>query len=152
MAGPSGQSAFDRFLLTQLQEHDGVPLTVMSMLARQDLEPIEEALRLSRLPHDEAINSLALKLWKSDSQYWSPSDASILAAQLIALLPREREPESPVTIVARYEGQLMMWLVYGIVLGTLVFNGTGQRSDPTDGGPATATMSSQDQPSSHAIK
>jgi hypothetical protein len=152
MIGPQGQSEFDRFLLTQLQETDGVPLTVLSMLARQDLEPIEEALRLSQLPYNEAVNSLALKLWKSDSTQWSPSDASILAAQLIALLPKEREAESPVTIVARYEGQLMMWLMYGIVLGTLVFNGTSQRSDPTGGSPPAATMSSQDPSSSHPIK
>ncbi len=152
MTGPLGQSALDRFLLTQLQENDGVPLTVLSMLARQDLDPIEEALRLSQLPHEQAVNSLALKLWKSDSKQWSPSDASILAARLIALLPQEREAESPVKIVARYEGQLMMWLMYGIVLGTLVFNGASQRSDPTNGNPPAAIMSSQDRSSSHAIK
>lgn len=152
MTGSLGQLALDRFLFTQLQENDGVPLTVLSMLARQDLEPIEEALRLSQLPHEEAVNSLASKLWKSDSKKWSPSDASILAAQLIALLPREREPESRVTIVARYEGQLMMWLMYGIVLGTLVFNGASQRSDPTNGNPPATTISSQDRPSPHAIK
>jgi len=152
MPGPSGQSAFDRFLLSQLQDNDGVPLTVLSMLARQDLEPIAEALRLSQLPHDEAVNSLALKLWKADSDFWSPSDASILAAQLIALLPREREPESVVTVIARYEGQLMMWLVYGIVLGTLVFNGTSQRNDPASSSTTAEISASQNQPSSHAIK
>ena len=60
MTALSGHSEFDRFLLTPLMESNGVPLTVLSMLARQDIDPIEEAARLSQLPNEAAINSLDL--------------------------------------------------------------------------------------------
>ena len=152
MTALSGHSEFDRFLLTPLTESNGLPLTVLSMLARQDIDPIEEAARLSQLPNEAAINSLASKLWKTDNETWSPCEASLLAARLIALLPVDREPESPVVIAVRYEHQLMMWLVYGIVMGTLVFNSTGQRSSSTGEDRSAPKISSQELPQSGLIK
>ena len=62
-------------------------LSVLSVLARQDVDPWQEAARLAQLSRDQAINSLASKIWKSNSERWSPSEASILAARLIELLP-----------------------------------------------------------------
>lgn len=152
MTASSGHSGFDRFLLTPLMESNGVPLTVLSMLARQDIDPTEEAARLSQLPNEAAINSLASKLWKADNETWSPCEASLLAARLITLLPVDREPESPVVIAARYEHQLMMWLVYSIVMGTLVFNSTAQRSSSNGEDRSAPKISSQELPQSGLIK
>jgi hypothetical protein len=56
-------------------------VTVLSLNAWQD------AVRLDQLPKDAAINSFASTIWKSDSERWSPTDASIMAASLVGHLP-----------------------------------------------------------------
>lgn len=69
-------SEFDRFLFALLGEDDEVSLSVVSVLARQDMDPWQEAARLSQLSKDEATNSLASTIWKTDSNRWSPSEAA----------------------------------------------------------------------------
>ena len=80
-------SRFDRFLFAPLHENGEAPLSVLSALARQDIDAWQEAARLAQLPKDHAVNSLASTISKSDSERWSPSEASILAVRLIRLLP-----------------------------------------------------------------
>src|SRR5665811_1932563 len=80
-------SQFDRFLFAPLYETGETSLSVLSALARQDIDAWQEAARLDQLPKDAAINSFASTIWKSDSERWSPTDASILAASLIQCLP-----------------------------------------------------------------
>jgi hypothetical protein len=70
-------------------------LSVLSLLARQDVDPWQEASRLTQLSGAEAINSLAARIWKSDSEQWSPSEASMLAARLIKLLPSHNLRSTP---------------------------------------------------------
>jgi hypothetical protein len=80
-------SQFDSFLFAPLYETGETSLSVLSALARQDIDAWQEAARLDQLPKDAAINSLASTIWKSDSERWSPTDASITAASLIEHLP-----------------------------------------------------------------
>ena len=80
------QSQYDAFLFASLGDIDVTP-SVLSVLAREDVDPWQEAARLAELSPEQAINSLASKIWKSNSERWSPSDASILAVRLIGLLP-----------------------------------------------------------------
>jgi len=42
---------------------------------------------MERLFDEQAVNSLASRIWKSDNKRWSPSEASVLAIRLIQLLP-----------------------------------------------------------------
>jgi len=58
-------------------------LSVLSLLARQDVDPWQEADRLAHLSKAQAISSLAAKIWKSNNDRWSPSEASVLAVRLI---------------------------------------------------------------------
>ena len=58
----------ERFLFAPLHENGDAPLSVLSVLARQDIDPWQEAARLAQLPKDHAVNSLASTIWKSDSQ------------------------------------------------------------------------------------
>src|SRR6202011_2605940 len=78
---------FDRFLFAPLDDNGETPLTILSALARQDIDAWQEAARLAQLPKDHAVNSLASTIWKSNSERWSPSEASITAARLVELLP-----------------------------------------------------------------
>src|SRR6476469_759051 len=92
-------SQFDRFLFAPLHENGEAPLSVLSALARQDIDAWQEAARLAQLPKDHAVNSLASTIWKSDSERWSPSEASFAAARLIELLPsRNGSRDSSISI------------------------------------------------------
>ena len=88
------ESQYDAFLFASLCETDEMTLSVLSVLARQDVDPWQEAARLAQLSRDQAINSLASKIWKSNSERGSPSEASRLAARLIELLPSHSRPPS----------------------------------------------------------
>ena len=81
------ESRYDAFLFASLCQDDELPLSVLSVLTRQDLDPWQEADRLAHLSNEQAVNSLASRIWKSDSKRWSPSEASVLAIRLIQLLP-----------------------------------------------------------------
>jgi hypothetical protein len=117
-------SQFDRFLFAPLHENGEAPLSVLSALARQDIDAWQEADRLAQLPKDHAVNSLASTIWKSDSERWSPSEASIVAARLIELLPSPNNSLASSTLPDNAGGKLlMMWLVYGIIFGSIAITG-----------------------------
>lgn len=110
MTEPSGLKAeYDAFLFASLGETDEMTLTVLSVLARHGVDPWQEAARLSQLSQEQAINSLASTIWKSENKRWSPSDASILAIRLIGLLSSHKLPfqvqSGPATVmVGCYSG------------------------------------------------
>ena len=112
---------------------------MLSLLARQDLDPRQEAARLAQLSKEQAINSLASKIWKSDSERWSPSEASILAMRLIELLPSHHSHSSS-PVVERPSSGLMVWVVIGMLLGSIAMSGnTMQNSAQHASAPATDT-------------
>lgn len=81
-------SIYDDFLYAPVGESiNGALLTVLSVLARQNVDPWEEAADLSRMPHDTATRRLLSMIAASPSQ---PSDAdqAAVADRLIGLLPR----------------------------------------------------------------
>jgi hypothetical protein len=78
-------SAYDDFLYAPVGEStNGVLLTVLSVLARQNLDPWKEAADLSRMPQETAAHRLISMIAASPGQ--SSSQAGI-ANRLIALLP-----------------------------------------------------------------
>jgi hypothetical protein len=87
---PSGPgSQFDAFLFAQIGEDvNGLPLSVVSALARMDLDPWQEAGELAQLPAEVAIQRLAGLLRSLPDRYLGSSDGAAIAARLIALLQR----------------------------------------------------------------
>jgi hypothetical protein len=81
-------TAFDPFLYAALgEERNGMSLSVVSALARLDLDPWSEAASLSKLPAAGATERLSLLLSSLPrSQLMVPAPATI--AQLIGLLPK----------------------------------------------------------------
>jgi hypothetical protein len=78
-------SAYDDFLYAPLGEStNGAPLTVLSVLARQNLDPWKEAAELSRMPQETAARRLISMITASPGQSSSPA---AVADHLIALLP-----------------------------------------------------------------
>jgi hypothetical protein len=118
---------YDAFLFTALCEDDEISLTVLSLLARQDFDPRQEAARLAQLSKEQAINSLASKIWRSDSERWSPSAASILATRLIELLPSHHSHASS-PVAERPSTGIMLWVVIGVLLGSIAVSGNTMQS------------------------
>jgi len=90
-------AAFDRFLLEPIgEDSNGMALTVLSALARLDLDPWEEAAALSRLPGGAATRKLAQLLAALPGKLLAGSDTGTLAPRLVSLLPVASTPRTPV--------------------------------------------------------
>jgi hypothetical protein len=79
---------FDRFLFASVgEEAEGVPLSVLSALSRLDLDPRDEAARLSHLTKDAAAEQLAKMIARLSDRRWPLSEARRIAGGLIERLP-----------------------------------------------------------------
>ncbi len=85
-SGSALDSRFDGFLFAAVREERGAPLSVLSALARLDLDPWQEAAALTRLPRAAAAERLALLF----------ADSSEVAARLAALVPDGSAPSAPI--------------------------------------------------------
>lgn len=88
IAIPPLRPEFDRFLYAPVSElSDGMPFSVLSALARQNLDPWEEAAKLAQLSRESAITRLSAVI-STESGGLAPAAASAAtAARLVALLP-----------------------------------------------------------------
>ena len=86
------ESRFDPFLYAAVREDpDGTPLTVLSVLARLDIDPWEEAARLAQLPGEAAARALAIVISALPKGCAMSPDSGAIAARLITLLPRRSQ-------------------------------------------------------------
>lgn len=80
---------FHDFLYAPIgQDNDGMMLSVLSALARQDVDPWDEAARLARLPRQTAVEQLIALLDAAPRRPLASTDGASIAVRLIALLPR----------------------------------------------------------------
>jgi hypothetical protein len=86
---------FDTFLYASVgEDNNGMPLTVLSALARVDVDPWEEASKLTQLPRESAVTQLASLLGALRMPVVG-LDPPCIAAALIALLPCPRDRMPP---------------------------------------------------------
>lgn len=85
---------FDAFLFAPLgEDRNGLPLSMVSLLARMDLDPWKEAACLADLPAEAAARKLALLLIGQPVASSTQADPDRSATRLIALLPRRTSLE-----------------------------------------------------------
>jgi|SRR5665213_876621 len=87
----SVRSDFDAFLFAPIGEDNndnGMQLSVLSALARQDVDPWEEAARLACLPSETATQKLTSLIAALPRGRSTRLDPGTIAARLIVLLPR----------------------------------------------------------------
>lgn len=85
---------FEDFLFSVVgEEQNGMQLTVLSALARLDLDPWAEAARLSELTRDAAIRALQAALARLPGA-WPPSDRREIAVRLADQLPGRAAPSA----------------------------------------------------------
>jgi hypothetical protein len=89
-------SEFEDFLFAPIgEDRNGMLLSVLSALARLDIDPWQEAAKLALLPvkaATERLASLIAALPDGPSTHRNPGT---IAARLIALLPRRASPDLP---------------------------------------------------------
>ena len=92
---------FDAFLFAPIgDDTNGMPLTLLSVLARLGIDPWEEAADLAQLPLEPALQRLTSRLEAApNSRPASPADTVNIATRLIALLhrapPRKESAPAP---------------------------------------------------------
>jgi hypothetical protein len=132
-------SQYDDFLFAALcYSPGGGSVTVLSALARMNIDPWEEAARLSKLARPDAVQSLALTL-NGTSEYPQESlETQSIATRLVSLLP-----ETPsASMMAPHDVNKnrivrtdfwLVWLCIQILLFTLVsFRGHSMVQGPSD--------------------
>jgi hypothetical protein len=79
---------FDDFLYAAIgSDKDEMPLSVLSALARLNIDPWEEAAELSELPRSPAVQRLASLIAQLQGGRWTQADSRTIAVRLIELLP-----------------------------------------------------------------
>jgi len=92
---------FDAFLFSSIgEDRNGIPLSVVSLLARRDLDPWLEAATLANLPVEAATRKLTRLIRTISYQPLTLPDPEAIAIRLVSLLPRRpqadlRQPTKP---------------------------------------------------------
>jgi hypothetical protein len=88
-AAPRFGPEFNAFLFSPIgDDRNGMPLSVVSLLARRDLDPWQEAASLAAMPADAATRRLDSLIRALPDQPLTLPDSGTIAIRLIALLPR----------------------------------------------------------------
>jgi hypothetical protein len=122
-----GHSEYNAFLFAAVgEEESGLPLTVLTALARLGVDPWQEAARLSDLPREAAVRAFALTIAKLPAGDWKSSDSEAIAARLVNWLPgRSASPIVPSpsgrTRVQMKSTRPSTWLIGGAVFVALLF-------------------------------
>ena len=89
-------SEFNDFLYAPIgEEKTGMTLSVLSALARRDMDPWEGAARWNRLPAEVAVRELAALLAALPEEMSARTAPAALATRLIALLPGRSAVHKP---------------------------------------------------------
>jgi hypothetical protein len=92
------KSDFDEFLFASIgEDSSGAPVSMLTALARLDVDAWEEAANLARMPRESAAERLA-KLLESIPNSPAKAESATIATRLIALL--HRKPTAPARVEA----------------------------------------------------
>ncbi len=152
-------SRYDDFLFAPIcDEPGGMRLSVISALARSNVDPWEEAARLAALSTSDAERTLVstLDMFPGDRQ--KPAETEILAARLVALLPKAREAAparaAPSAGVREQRTHYwIIWLCFAIVMSFLsphrnaTTPGAGKSASTSNAAPAAERGSARPAPS-----
>ena len=138
---------FDDFLFASIgEDRNGTTLSVLSALARFDVDPWQETASLARMPKERATERLAALIAAAPMDLATRLSPATIAARLIALLPQAAStkvpaPEVLLKAAAVRPARLFMTLgVVGVLLaGYLIFAG-----HPSPGGGANSAAATSE--------
>jgi hypothetical protein len=119
-------SEFNVFLFARVcEDRNDTPLSVLSALARLNLDPWREAAELAQLPRESATQRLASSIAALADGPPSHLEHGIIAARLIALLPRQSDSETlargtvaDASDVRKFRAGMCMYAIFFIVMMT----------------------------------
>lgn len=132
-------------------------LSVVSALARLDLDPWQETANLARLPRKTATERLTAYIVALPNRPSAQQDTGAIAASLIALLPHQSSSNSlsakaspDLGIPAALQSQLFLCLavVLMVLLGSLGLGGSKQMAAHINDAPASTASGIIPQPPS----
>jgi hypothetical protein len=130
-------SRYDDFLFTVISEEpNGNQLSVLSALTRVDIDPWEEAARLSALTEPIAKSRLISVLGLASENSWSPSQKAAIAARLIERLPSTNaKGGSTSTQRSEVNGRMLIFLVFwwSFAIATSIYSSNQERVHKTEG-------------------
>jgi hypothetical protein len=114
-----------------------MPLSVISALARLEVDPWQEAARLADLPKELAAAALDGLLRRLPAGGWDQAETPSIVARLIALLPRRdvvgRSVGSPSGSANKARPPAMLWLMVAVlgavILLSVLAHGAQQAAD-----------------------
>jgi hypothetical protein len=125
---------FDPFLFASIgDERNGMSLSVLSALARLDVDPWLEAASSARAPNDVAIERMTLLISRLPEKPVGLLDPRAIADGLIALLPRPAPFTASPAVQFRvtaptYPRMALFLMIMAILLGTQFLMRIGQPS------------------------
>jgi hypothetical protein len=140
------RSQFDNFLFAPIgQEQNGMVLSVLSALARLDVDPWGEAASLARMSRDAATERMGLLIAALPAEASHRVDPEAVATRLVALLPRHQISKSTsiknapgATVVTIDRRVLVFFILLGFMLGMQLLARSVQPPVPADGGRGSA--------------
>ena len=118
-------SRYNDFLFAPIcEDADGMRLSVLSALARMDVDPWEEATKLAAMPRAIAQSTLISTLDLLSGRSWKPAEAEVVAARLIRLLPGGAEAPKAAAgeiagVLAQRTNYWLVWLVFAMAISFL---------------------------------
>jgi hypothetical protein len=131
---------FDQFLGASIgEDRNGTGLSVLSALARLDVDPWQEAASLARMSREAAAGRLTALI---DALPYEPARAvpsKTIAADLVALLPRAskssvQSPDSKLAVAGPRQAQIRIVLCALIALIVIVLALSASRSPASETG------------------
>ena len=118
---------FDDFLFAPIgEDRNGTTLSVLSALARLDVDPWQEATRLARMPREAAAARLTLLIDALPREPASAMLSQASGADLVALLPKAKtstvgSPDSQFAATGLWDRQIVMALCAIAIIVLIVF-------------------------------
>ncbi|CAN5642137.1 hypothetical protein BH10PSE6_BH10PSE6_04840 [soil metagenome] len=130
-----GNSPYNAFLFAAVgEEKVGLPLTVLSALARLGFDPWREAARLADLPRETAARVFAVTIAMLPEGDWKASESEAIAARLVKCLPGrstevvpsmrgERAAGAALAASGVIESRAVTWLIWTVLAVAVLFIG-----------------------------
>lgn len=145
-------SEFNEFLFAPVgEEKNGMMLSVISALARLDIDPWGEAALLSDLSREKAAQALVSIIARLPGGRWAIADIPTIAARLVEFLPRSKPAASAAAQAVAAPGVAQAakvrsrtaYVIYLAIVATVYFTLIAQHQSPPakDGAPTQTSDS-----------
>jgi hypothetical protein len=115
-------SGFNDFLFALIGEQENeTPLSVLSALARLDVDPWREAARLAQLPKDQAIQDLSSMIGRLCGGRWKISESNMISVRLVKLLPSRKKSNASASDIHVVLSVALMSVIFAVVWGIVVW-------------------------------